>query len=66
MGREKGEGKDSGKLGGMGWVGWRKDGYGGREVNILIKGAILGFKKLINKNIKNSKKKEKWYRKKQN
>ena len=27
----------------MGWVGWRKDGYGSREVNILIKGAILGF-----------------------
>ena len=43
MGREKGEGEDSGKLGGMGWVGWRKGGYGSREVNILIKGAILGF-----------------------
>ena len=43
MGREKGEREDSGKLGGMGWVGWRKGGYGSREVNILIKGAILGF-----------------------
>ena len=43
MGREKGEGEDSGKLGGMGWVGWRKGRYGSREVNILIKGAILGF-----------------------
>ena len=43
MGREKGEGKDSGELWRMGWVGWRKGGYGNREVNILIKGAILGF-----------------------
>ena len=43
MGREKGEGEDSGELGGMGWVGWRKGGYGSREINILIKGAILGF-----------------------
>ena len=43
MGREKGEGEDSGELGGIGWVGWRKGGYGSREVNILIKGAILGF-----------------------
>ena len=24
-------------------MGWRKDGYGSREVNILIKGAILGL-----------------------
>ena len=24
-------------------MGWRKDGYGKREVNILIKGAILGL-----------------------
>ena len=47
MGREKGEGEDSGKLGGMGWVGWRKDGYGKREVNILIKKAILGFCKRL-------------------
>ena len=43
MGREKGEGEDSGELGGMGWVGWRKGGYRSREVNILIKEAILGF-----------------------
>ena len=43
MGREKGEGEDLGELGGMGWVGWRKGGYGSREVNILIKEAILGF-----------------------
>ena len=43
MGREKGEEEDSGELGGMGWVGWRKGGYGSREVNILIKGAILRF-----------------------
>ena len=41
MGREKGEGEDSGKLGGMGWVGMRKGRYGRREVNILIKGAIF-------------------------
>ena len=27
----------------MGRVGWSKDGYGSRKVNILIKGAILGF-----------------------
>ena len=43
MVREKGEGEDSGELGGMGWVGWRKGGYGSREVNISTKGAILGF-----------------------
>ena len=43
MGREKGEREDSGELGRMGWVGWRKGGYGSRKVNILIKGAILGF-----------------------
>ena len=43
MGREKGEGDDSGKFGGMRWVGLRKGRYGNREVNILIKGAILGF-----------------------
>ena len=43
MGREKGEGEDSGELGGMGRVGWRKGGYGSMEVNNLIKGAILGF-----------------------
>ena len=43
MGREKGEGETSGELGGLGWVGWRKGGYRSREVNILIKGAILGF-----------------------
>ena len=30
-------------LGGMGWLGWRKGGYESREVNILIKGVILGF-----------------------
>ena len=45
MGREKGEGEDSGELGGIGWVGWRKGGYGSSKVNILIKGAILGFAK---------------------
>ena len=43
MGREKGEGEDSGKLGEKGWVRWRKDGYGIREVYISTKGAILGF-----------------------
>ena len=41
MGREKGEGEDSGKLGGMEWVGRRKGGYGNKEINILIKGAIF-------------------------
>ena len=43
MGREKGEEEDSGELGGMRWMGWRKGEYGSREVNILIKGAILWF-----------------------
>ena len=43
MGREKGEGEDWGELGRMGWVGCRKGGYGSREVNILIKGVLLGF-----------------------
>ena len=41
MVREKGEGEDSGQLGEMGWLGWRKGEYGSREVDILIKGAIL-------------------------
>ena len=27
----------------MGWVEWRKDGYGSRKVNISTKGAILGL-----------------------
>ena len=27
----------------MGWVRWRKGGYGSREKDILIKGAILGL-----------------------
>ena len=43
MVREKGEGEDWGELGGMGWVGWRKGGYGSRKVDILTKGAILGL-----------------------
>ena len=43
MGRKKGEGDYWGELGRMGWLGWRKGGYGSREVKILIKGAILGF-----------------------
>ena len=55
MGREKGEGEDSGKLRGRGWVGWRKGGYGSREVNILIKGAILGFARLDSRGISRSK-----------
>ena len=43
IGRENGEGENWGELGGMGCVGWRKGGYGSREVNILIKGTILEF-----------------------
>ena len=41
MVREKGKGEGWGWRGGMRWE--RKDGYGSREVNILIKGGILGF-----------------------
>ena len=41
MGREKGEGENWGELAGMGWLRWRKGGYGSREEDILIKGAIL-------------------------
>ena len=41
MGREKGEGEDSGELEGMGWVGWRKGRYGIREVYTSTKGVIL-------------------------
>ena len=41
--REKGEGKDWGEPGGVGWLRWRKGGYGSREEDILIKGAILGL-----------------------
>ena len=29
-------------------MGWRKGGYGSREVNISIKGAILGFARDLN------------------
>ena len=43
MGREKGEGEDWGELEQMGWLRWRKGQYGSREVDILIKGAILGL-----------------------
>ena len=32
-----------GELGGMGWLGWRKGGYGSRKVDIIIKGAMLGL-----------------------
>ena len=46
-GREEGEGEGRRggfrRAGGMGWVGWRKGRYGSSEVDILIKGAILGF-----------------------
>ena len=43
MGRERVEGEDWGELGGMGWLRWRKGGYGSREEDILIKEAILGL-----------------------
>ena len=43
MGREQGEHKDWEELGGVGWLRWRKGGYGSKEEDILIKGAILGF-----------------------
>ena len=45
----RGDGEREGRRGGFGiaWGngmgGWRKDGYGSREVNISTKGAILGF-----------------------
>ena len=32
-----------GEFGGMGWLERRKGGYGSREEDILIKGAILGL-----------------------
>ena len=41
--REKGVGEEWGKLGGLGWGGGRKDGYGIREEYISTKGVILGF-----------------------
>ena len=44
-GKREGRWGEWGELGGMGWVGWRKGAYGSTEVNILIKGAILGFAK---------------------
>ena len=43
MEREKKEGEDCGNLGRMGWFSWRKGRYGSREVDVLIKGAILGL-----------------------
>ena len=55
MGREKGEGEDSWELGVMGWVGWRKGGYGIRDINILIKGAILGFARDLTRGVPRSK-----------
>ena len=41
--REMGVGEEWGKLGGLGWEGGRKDGYGSRQVYISTKGAILRF-----------------------
>ena len=41
--REKGVGEDWGKIGGLGWGGGRKDGYGIRQVYTSTKGIILGF-----------------------
>ena len=43
--REKGVGEKWGKLGGLGWGGGRKDGYGIREEYISTKGVIIGFTK---------------------
>ena len=40
---ERGEAEVWGELGVVGWLRWRKDGYGSREGDILIKGAILGL-----------------------
>ena len=45
MEREKGEGEDWGYLVGMGWLTWRKGGYGIREEDILTKEVILGLPK---------------------
>ena len=46
-GREEGEREGRrdgyGELGGMGWLRWRKDRYGSREEDILIKRVILGL-----------------------
>ena len=39
--REKGEKEDWGELGRVGWLRWRKDGYGSREGDTLIEGVIL-------------------------
>ena len=45
----RGEGEKEGTRGGLGkawvvgWLRWRKDGYGSTEEDILIKGAILGL-----------------------
>ena len=33
--------EDWGELGELGWLRWRKGGYGSREEDILINGAIL-------------------------
>ena len=42
--REKGRpGESLGERGGVGWLRWRKSGYGSTEENILIKGVILGL-----------------------
>ena len=43
MERETGEREDWGELEGMGWLRWKKGGYGSREEDILIKRAISGL-----------------------
>ena len=41
--RKKGEQEDWGKFGEVGWLRWRKSGYGSRKEDILINGAIFGL-----------------------
>ena len=41
--RKKGKGEKWGKLQGVGWLRWRKGGYGSRKEDTLIKRAIFGL-----------------------
>ena len=44
-GKEKGEGEGWRELVGVGWLRWRKNGYGSRKGDILIEEDILGLAK---------------------
>ena len=46
-GRQKEEGEGRGELWGVKWLRWRKDRYGSREEDILIKGGIVELARVL-------------------